>query len=133
MRLTHSRSTKLYNYTLDGRTLETTNSHPYLGISINKDLSWTTHVNNITSSATRSLGFIRRNLYSCPKSTKQTPYMALVRPLTKYSSSVWDPHHTGLIKKLESVQKRSARFVTNTHDRKKQYHSPHQRPEMGHT
>ena len=77
----------------------------------------TAHINNITSSAYRSLGFIKRNLYSCSKPIKQTAYLALVRPRLEYSNSIWDPHQKELINKIEMVQKRAARFVTNTYDR----------------
>ena len=65
----------------------------------------------------RSLGFIKRNLYSCSKPIKQTAYLALVRPLLEYSNSIWDPNQKELINKVEMVQKRAARFVTNTYDR----------------
>ena len=67
MRITHNRNPKIFNYKLGECILETTNSHPYLSVCITSNLSWSTHINNITSSANRSLGFIRRNLYSCSK------------------------------------------------------------------
>ena len=38
-------------------------------------------------------------------------YFALVRPLLEYASSVWDPHTTADIHKIEMVQRRAARFV----------------------
>ena len=95
MRITHNRNPKIFNYKLGECILETTNSHPYLGVCITSNLSWSTHINNITSSANRSLGFIRRNLYSCSKPIKQTAYMALVRPLLEYSNTVWDPKPKG--------------------------------------
>ena len=38
---------------------------------------------------------------------------ALVRPTVEYASSVWDPHLLKDINKLEMIQKRSARYVTN--------------------
>ena len=117
MRITHNRNPKIFNYKLGECILETTNSHPYLGVCITSNLSWSTHINNITSSANRSLGFIRRNLYSCSKPIKQTAYMALVRPLLEYSNTVWDPNQKELINKIEMIQKRAARFTTNTYNR----------------
>ena len=63
--------------------------------------------------ANRSLGFIKRNLYSCNKSTKLMAYRSRVRPLCEYSSSVWDPYTKKNTHLLESVQKRAARFITN--------------------
>ena len=79
MRLTHNRNVKLYPYKLDGRLLESTKNHPYLGVCITDNLSWTAHINNITSSAYRSLGFIKRNLYSCSKPIKQTAYSQILK------------------------------------------------------
>ena len=38
-------------------------------------------------------------------------YKTLVRPILEYCSSVWDPHTSTLIKQLESIQNRAARFV----------------------
>ena len=117
MRLTHSRTPKIYSYELGGHILQYTNNHTYLGIDICNNLSWNKHINRIASSASRSLGFIKRNLYSCPKHIKATAYLTLVRPLLEYSSSVWDPHSQDLINKLERVQRRAARFVVNDYSR----------------
>ena len=76
MRITHVRNPKIFDYKLGECILEETNSHPYLGVNITNNLSWSTHISNITSSANRSLGFIKRNLYSCSKPIKQTAYIA---------------------------------------------------------
>ena len=117
MRITHARNLKVFDYKLGDHILEEVSNYPYLGVNISNNLSRSTHINNITSSANRSLGFIRRNLYACPKSIKQTAYMSLVRPLVEYSSSVWDPHQKDLISEIERIQKRAARFTTITYDR----------------
>ena len=59
-----------------------------------------------------TLGFLRRNLYSCPQEVKEAAYKGLVRPVLDYSSSVLNPPGVVLQEELESVQKRAARFVT---------------------
>ena len=58
------------------------------------------------------LGFLRRNLYSCPQEVKEATYKGLMRPVLDYGSSVWDPPGVVLQEELERVQKRAARFVT---------------------
>ena len=70
------------------------------------------HVSNIGTEANRTLGFLRRNLYSCPQEVKETAYKGLVRPVLEYSGSVWDPSGVGLQNELEKVQNRAARFVS---------------------
>ena len=54
--------------------------------------TWNAHINQITATANRSLGFIMRNLSKCPQNIKVNAYKSLVWPLIEYSSSVWDPH-----------------------------------------
>ena len=39
--------------------------------------------------------------------------MSLVRPTLEYASSVWDPYQQNDIHRLEMVQRRAARYVTN--------------------
>ena len=71
------------------------------------------HVSNICTKASRTLGFLRRNLAACPRDVKESAYKGLVRPILEYGSSVWDPQSLLLQDELETVQKRAARFVTD--------------------
>ena len=84
----------------------------YLGVTITTDLKWNTHISNVCTKANRTLGFLRRNLYSCPPGVKEAAYKGPVQPVLGYGSSVWDPHSHGLQEELEKVQNRAARFVT---------------------
>ena len=84
------------SYTLEGTVLENVESIKYLGVTITNDLQWNTHVSNICTKANRTLGFLRRNLYSCPQEVKEAAYKGLVRPVLEYSGTVWDPSGVGL-------------------------------------
>ena len=84
--------------------------------TITSDLRWNTHVSNVCTKANRTLGFLRRNLYSCPQEVKEAAYKGLVRPVLDYGSSVWYPPGVVLQEELESVQKRAARFVTGNYN-----------------
>ena len=49
---------------------------------------------------------------------KEVCYKSMVRPILEYSSTVWSPYtDKNIINLIESVQRRAARFVTNTYDR----------------
>ena len=117
MQLTRKRIKKIHaSYTLEGTNLENVESIKYLGVTITSDLRWNTHVSNVCTKANRTLGFLRRNLHSCPQEVKEAAYKGLVRPVLDYGSSVWDPPGVVLQEELESVQKRAARFVTGNYD-----------------
>ena len=85
--------------------------HTYLGVEIKNDLKWNLHVNKIRSEANRSLGFLRRYISSCSRTTKVKAFNSLVRPHLEYSCTVWDPYTQELITQLDKVQRRGTRFV----------------------
>ena len=90
-------------------------SGKYLGVNISHDLSWHTHVNATAAKASKTLGFLRRNLSECTKEVKETAYTALMRPALEYASPAWDPSTCGDVTKLEKVQRQAARFVHNNY------------------
>ena len=99
-----------YTCTLHGEILESVVCARYLGISISKDLSWNTHISQITSKASRTLGFVKRNVRTKNQSVKELAYKTLVRPQVEYASTVWSPCTKQNIQKIEMVQRRAARW-----------------------
>ncbi|XP_073240461.1 gamma-aminobutyric acid receptor subunit beta-1-like [Porites lutea] len=104
-------------YVFCGQILEEVESHPYLGVVLDNKMRWSPHIETITSRANKVLGLIKRNLWNCPKSVKETVYMTLVRPNLQYACSAWDPHYQKDKAALERVQRKAARFVTGNYDR----------------
>jgi hypothetical protein len=98
-------------YTLGAENLSRVDSYPYLGVTVSSDLSWHNHVSCISTKATRTLNFIRRNIYGCSSEAKALAYTSLVRPHLEYAASAWDPHLIGDVTQLEGVQRRAARFA----------------------
>ena len=68
------------------------------------DFSWHRHIDSVAAKASRTLGFLRRNLGQCTKEVKSTAYTSLVRPVLEYASPAWDPSSSEGIVKLEKVQ-----------------------------
>ena len=68
------------NNTPSKTTFENVQSAKYLGITITDNMDWGQHVSEISSKATKTLGFLRRNLAFAPRSTKKVAYKTLVRP-----------------------------------------------------
>ena len=93
-------------YTLEGTDLENVESIKYLGVTIISDLKWNSHIRNVCSKANRTLGLLRRNLFSCPQDVQEAAYKSMVRRILEYGSTVWNSHCNGLNNELENVQKR---------------------------
>ena len=67
------------------------------------NLKWYRHIDNITTKANRTIGFLRQNLKIRSKKIKEKAYKALIRPFVEYASSVCDPHTEADVKQLEMV------------------------------
>ena len=70
----------------DKLCLKTYLSAKYLGITISDNMDWGQHFSEISSKATKTLGFLRRNLAFAPRSTKEVAYKTLVRPNLEYAA-----------------------------------------------
>jgi hypothetical protein len=115
IRITNKRNKIIVNYYIHGQQLQIVDNAKYLGLTISKNLSWNNRVNNITKKANCTLAFLQRNIQNCPQRAKTQAYNTFVRPSLEYASTVWDPHTQANINKVESIQRRAARFVTNNY------------------
>ena len=115
--ISNRRSPIKYGYSIHGHHLQHVNNAKYLGVTINKSLSWNTHVDNVTKKANQTLAFLRRNIGMCSQDYKEQAYKTFVRPTLEYASTVWDPHTARNINAVEMVQRRAARFTTGNYHR----------------
>ena len=98
-------------YHLHGQVLEVVDHAKYLGVDISASLKWNEHIDNICKKATRSLGFVKRNIRTHHPKVREAAYKTLVRPQLEYASSAWDPHSIDHTHKIEMIQRRAARWV----------------------
>ena len=58
--------------------------------------------------------FLQRNLTFFDSETRLMCYKTYVRPIVEYASSVWDPvGNNTLVEKIESIQRKSLRWIHN--------------------
>ena len=111
MHITTKRRPIITPYNIHGHILEQTDTGKYLGVNISNNMNWNKHIDQVTRKATNVNNFLHRNIRQFPRKTKEQCYFTLVRPIMEYACTVWDPHTSSNIKKLEAVQRRAARFV----------------------
>ena len=103
------------SYKLHDHVLDVVDCNKYLGVNISEDLNWKKHVDFTAANASRTLGFLWRNLRDCSKEVRSSAYNAMVQPTLDYASTAWDPHIKEDINTLDKVQQRGARFVCNNY------------------
>ena len=101
-----------YDYTYNSTLLSRCTSTKDLGILFDSKLSFVGHIQQITSSALKMLGFIIRN---CGCFTNivalKSLYFALVRSKLEYGSLIWYPYYDIYKNSLERVQRRFLKFL----------------------
>ena len=80
------------DYILHGQVLESVTCAKCLGVDISGSITCNSHIDRITGSANRTLGFVRRNIKAKMSKVRETAYTTIVRPQLEYASAVWDPH-----------------------------------------
>ena len=65
-------------------------------------------VSEISCKATKTIGFLRRNLALAPRHTKKVAYKTLVRPQLEYAAPIWNPYHKLQIQEVEKVHRTAA-------------------------
>jgi len=86
MPITRKHNPVLYNYTTDNTAIQQVSSTKYLGITISNDLTWSTHINKITSKALINQSILQRNLKFCLAHVKLKCYNIMIRPILEYAS-----------------------------------------------
>ena len=102
-------------YYINGQPIASVDKHRDLGITVQKNLSWSDHIATACTKAYKSLYLIRRTLSNLPSpsSIKLHLYKSLVRSKLSYCSQLWRPQLLRDIICLERVQRRATKFILN--------------------
>lgn len=106
-----NKDTPDFRIKLNDQEIPTSTNMKYLGVCIQSDLKWHSHITNITGKANRALGNIKRSLNGAPVKTKLIAYKTVVLPILEYASQVWSPYLIGLAKSLEKTQRNAIRWI----------------------
>ena len=92
-------------------TIQETEEENDLGVTIDRQLKFSKHVDKIVRKANRTLGCLAHTFQYWNKESFLLLYKAMVRPILEYASCVWSPHLKQDCNQLERVQRRATRLV----------------------
>ena len=99
---------------VNGHPLERVTSYKYLGILITSNLSWSSHIQVITTEARKLTGMLYRRFYkNSQPSTLKALYIVLIRPVLKYGIPAWDPYLKRTLIVLNPFKSLLLRFALN--------------------
>ena len=93
-----------FEHSLYQQKLEQVQSAKYRGITIADN-------SEISCKATKTMGFLRRNLALTHRHKKEVAYKTLVRPQLVYGVPIWHPYHETQIAQVEKVHGTAAKWT----------------------
>ena len=89
-------------------------SFKYLGVVINQTMSWSEHIDSISTKINQRIGMIKRIRHLLPLHAKLTLYNCLIIPLFDYGDTVWgDKNNDTLMGQLQVLQNKAAKVLLN--------------------
>ena len=88
----------------------------YLGVTIDDNISWNQHVNNLCSKLSPRIELLRKLKYKLPTEQLITVFQSIIQPHFDYCISVWGYTSKRNVKLLQRLQNRAARIITGKYD-----------------
>ena len=99
---------------MQGRTIKRVKKAKYLGIVIDNKLTWKDHTDHVSLKIKRNLGIMKRVRNDIPKESLIAGYRTMVEPYLRNCNNTWGKCGATLTGKLQTLQNRVARIITNT-------------------
>ena len=93
--------------------LENVSNIKFLGVTVDNQLSWKFHINNICKVISRNIGIINRLKFHLPLASLLMLYSSLILPYLNYGILTWGNTHVTLLDKLLLLQKKALRIIFN--------------------
>ena len=109
----HHRNVKLpsnISLKINSIEIERVDNFNFLGITINKSLSWKPHIDNIAKKVPKFNGVLNRLKHILPENVFRTLYCSLIQSHLNYGILIWGFESI----RLDKLQKKSMRVISNS-------------------
>ena len=99
------------NIAINGSQITRKFSVEYLGITVDENLKWDTHITNVSLKISRNLGIIGRVKHYLSSRELKLLYNSLILPHINYCAAVWGSNYFTRIFRIFKLQKRAVRII----------------------
>ena len=97
---------------LNDVAIQEVEKHKHLGVTINNNLHWHDHIQEIKTKAYNRLNIMRKLKFKLKRKILNNIYLTFIRPTLEYADTVWHNIPDYLQTKLEQIQLEAARIIT---------------------
>ena len=112
MLVTSRRNLQDFSISLNNEKLDQCESYKYLGVYIDKDLSWKPHINYICSKISKACGAISKTRHVVSIQTLKSIYHALINSYLRYGILSWGNASSESMKPLNTLINRAVRIMS---------------------
>ena len=106
----HNISSRMPLYIGNEKIVKVT-THKVLGVTIDNNLSWTNHVNELTKRVSQKLYQLAKIKHFLNAHARKLFFHAHIQPIIDYASTFWDSASANTLKPLVSIHKRSLKLT----------------------
>ena len=99
---------------INDNEIQRVKSIKFLGVTIDEDLKWKNHVNNILCIISRNIGIMNRMKDFLPEHVLILLYNSLILPYLNYCNINWGSCNKYLLDRIYKLQKRAIRILTQS-------------------
>ena len=101
-----------FSVKINGETLEECSSYKYLGVFIDKNLTWKPHIENVCKKVAKACGFLAKLRHCAHIDTLISVYYALIYSYIRYGIISWGNASQTTLQPLNSLANRAVRIMT---------------------
>ena len=87
----------------------------FLGVIIDKKLTWKQHIQHISNKISKTIALLRLLRHIFPKRILRLIYMSLIYSYLNYCNIIWGGSYDIVLKPLFILQKKAIRLISNSH------------------
>ncbi len=111
MLFTNKITDRKINLRVKNTTLEQKSECRFLGVIVDENINWKSHINHVSNKITRIIALLRLLKYTFPIHILKTLYMSLIQPYLNYCNLIWGAADKTIIEPLFLLQKKAIRIV----------------------
>ena len=104
--------TRMVSIKLNGKKLKLEDNVKYLGMFLDKHLTWEFHINQLSKKLSRANGIISKLRHNAPIKTRLQVYYAIFYSHLTYGSSIWGLTYEKNLDTIRILQKKCIRLIT---------------------
>ena len=100
--------------TLDQTNLERVQMTKFLGVTIDENLTWKNHIENVSKNVSKGVGIINKLKSFVPTYILRSLYCTLILPYINYGIIAWGNACKGDLENIYKLQKKAVRILSNS-------------------